>query len=86
VALLIINNDRNVAQTLVLSEASERYTLDAETLQGGAVRLNGQTLSLNAADELPRLVGVSTEPGKLIFAPATITFLAIPGASNGNCR
>src|SRR6202044_2120125 len=32
VALLIINNDRNAARTLVLSKASERFTLDAEAL------------------------------------------------------
>jgi hypothetical protein len=86
VALLIINNDRNAAKTLVLSEASERYTLDAAALQDGAVRLNGQTLSLDDSGELPRLAGVGTAPGTLILAPATITFLAIPGASNNACR
>jgi hypothetical protein len=85
VALLIINNDLNAARTLVFSEASERYTLDAESLQDAVVRLNGQTLSLDDADELPRLAGVGTAPGVLIFAPATITFLAIPGAGNGVC-
>ena len=86
VALLIINNDPNTARTLVLSEASERYTLDAETLQDGAVRLNGHTLSLDDADELPRLTGVAMAPGTLILAPATITFLAVPGAGNSVCR
>jgi hypothetical protein len=86
VALLVINNDRNAARTLVLPEASERYTLDAATLQDVAVRLNGHTLSLDDAGELPRLSGVSTAPGTLILAPATITFLAIPGAGNSACR
>jgi hypothetical protein len=86
VALLVINNDRNVARTLVVPEASERYTLDAATLQDVAVRLNGHTLSLDDAGELPRLDDVSTAPGTLILAPATITFLAIPGAGNSACQ
>jgi hypothetical protein len=86
VALLVINNDRNAAQTLVLPKASERYTLDAATLQDAAIRLNGATLSLDAAGELPRLSSVTTAAGPIIFAPATITFLAIPDAGNSACQ
>ncbi len=86
VALLAINNDRNAARTLVLHEASERYTLDAATLQDVAVRLNGHALFLDDAGELPQLSGVSLAAGTLILAPATITFLAIPSADNGACR
>jgi hypothetical protein len=86
VTLLLINNDRNTARTLVLPKESERYTLDAATLQDVAVRLNGHTLSLSEADELPRLSGVRMAAGTLILAPATITFLAIPSANNSACR
>ena len=86
VTLLVINNDRNAARTLVVPKTSERYTLDAATLQDVAIRLNGHTLVLDDAGELPRLSGVTTAAGPLIFAPATITFLAIPGAGNSTCR
>ncbi len=86
VTLLVINNDRNAARTLVLSKASERYTLDAATLQDVAVRLNGHALFLDEAGELPRLSGITTAPGPLILAPATITFFAIPTANNSACR
>jgi hypothetical protein len=86
VTLLLINNDRNAARTLVLAKTSERYTLDATTLQDVTVRLNGHTLSLDEAGELPPLAGVRTAAGPLVLAPETITFLAIPGAGNGACR
>jgi hypothetical protein len=82
----LINNDRNAARTLVMGKTTERYTLDAATLQDVTVRLNGYTLSLDEAGELPRLAGVRTAAGPLILAPATITFLAIPGAGNSACR
>jgi hypothetical protein len=32
------------------------------------------------------MTGVRTPSGNLIFAPATITFLAIPAAANRECR
>jgi Glycosyl hydrolase family 79, N-terminal domain len=86
VALLVINNDRNAARTLVLPKASERYTMDAATLQDATIRLNGATLSLDAAGELPRPSSVTTAAGPIIFAPATITFLAIPDAGNRACQ
>jgi hypothetical protein len=86
VALLVINNDRNAARTLVLPNSSERYTLDAASLQDRIVRLNGTTLSLDGAGELPRLSGITTAAGPISFAPVTITFLAIPDAGNSACR
>jgi Glycosyl hydrolase family 79, N-terminal domain len=86
VTLLVINNSRSAARRLVLPNASERYTLDAARLQDKAVRLNGHTLSLDASGELPQLPGVSEAAGPLTFAPATITFLVIPGAGNGACQ
>jgi hypothetical protein len=86
VALLVINNDRNAARTLVLSQTSVRYTLDAARLQDAAIRLNGRTLVLDDAGELPRPSGITTAAGPLIVAPATMVFLAIPSAGNSACR
>jgi hypothetical protein len=86
VSLLVINTSSNAPQTLMLTSASERYTLDAANLRGGTVRLNGRTLELGVRDDLPRIAGLRTVAGALTFAPATITFLAIPAAANGACR
>lgn len=86
VTLLAINNDRSKARTLTLPDASERYTLDAATLQDTAVRLNGSTLSLENGNHLPRLAGVKMPAGAITIAPATITFLTIQEAGNSACR
>jgi hypothetical protein len=85
IALLVINNDRSKARTLTLPDASERYTLDAATLQDTTVRLNGSMLSLTG-NQLPRLAGVKTPAGAITMAPATITFLTIQEAGNSACR
>jgi hypothetical protein len=86
VALLVINTDRRSSQALTLPTASERYTLDAPALQGAVVRLNGNSLDLEADDELPHTDGAPTDAGVVKFAPATITFLTIPTAGNKACR
>ena len=86
VSLLVINTSSNAPHALMLSSASERYTLDAANLRDGTVRLNGRTLELGVKDDLPRIVGVRTAAGALTFAPATITFLAIPAAANSACQ
>ena len=86
VTLLVINNDRDAAQTLTLPTRSERYTLDAAELQDIAVRLNGHTLAPEDASLLSPLTGAKTMAGTLAFAPATITFLTIPDAGNSACR
>jgi hypothetical protein len=82
VALLVINNDRGAARTLRVPTAARRYTLSASPLRSARVRLNGTELKLGARDELPDLAGVPVAAGDLSFAPATITFLALPDAGN----
>jgi hypothetical protein len=86
VTLLVINTGRDTARSLTLADASERFTLDAASLQDGTVRLNGQPLELDAKDDLPGIAGVPTAAGMLTFAPATITFLSIPATGNSACR
>jgi hypothetical protein len=85
VGLLVINTDRDAARVIRLDAASERYTLDAATLDDGTVRLNGHALELRTTDDLPEITGDRTPAGPLTFAPATITFLAIPAAANAAC-
>ena len=86
VALLVINNDREAARTLRIPTEARRYTLSASPLQSARVQLNGTELKLGAHDELPDLVGVPVAAGDVSFEPATITFLALPGAGNKDCK
>jgi hypothetical protein len=86
VALLVINTDRDSPRALRLPTASARYTLDVTNLLDAHVRLNGHPLALSTADELPTIAGDPAALGALTFAPATITFLAIPDAHNDACR
>jgi len=86
VSLLILNVDRKAPHALTLLAASERYRLDAASLQDTAVRLNGLPLRLGSQDDLPRMVGVRTAAGALTLAPASITFLTMPAAGNNACQ
>ncbi|OAF02525.1 hypothetical protein AYJ54_26440 [Bradyrhizobium centrolobii] len=86
VTLLAINISRDGLRSLTLPLPSERYTLRAARLQGATVQLNSKTLTLAAGDRLPDIVGIPTVPGTIRLAPATITYLVIPGAANPACR
>ena len=85
VALLAINNSRTDPSEITLPSASIRYTLSAPTLESASVMLNGQSLQLNPNDDLPDINGRATAAGPMHFAPATITFVAIPEAANAKC-
>lgn len=86
VAVLAINTSKDQAQTLAVPTASERYTLSAKELESKQVELNGTELKLGDGDTLPKLEGTKTHSGKITFAPATITFLAMPQAHNASCQ
>ena len=89
VALLAINIDQAASHKFELKAAAERYTLSApsaQNLEDTHVQLNGTELKLGAGDALPQLAGASTQSREVTFAPASITFLAIPTANNASCR
>jgi heparanase len=88
VALLVINTDKAASRTLSVPVAAERYTLASNSSdpQTKTVQLNGKDLTLGSNDELPSLTGAATPAGNVTFAPASITFLALPEAGNGACR
>jgi hypothetical protein len=86
VAILVINADRTASRELELPIAAERYTLSAQQLDSPAVELNGRELRVRDDGSLPELKGVPAAAGRLTFAPASITYLAIPSASNAACR
>jgi hypothetical protein len=86
VALLAINADRTASQDLDVPIASQRYTLTAKNLMDNKVDLNGTELKPASNGDLPQLTGKPQSPGHVMFAPASITFLAIPNAGNAACR
>ncbi len=86
VAVLAINADRAAAQALRMPVKSSRYTLTARDLLGVDVRLNGRDLKVDALGDLPVIAGAPTPAGNLTLAPASITFLAMPGANNKACH
>jgi len=86
VAILAINTGRSAVQSVDLIGTAERYTLTAQNLEDVHVLLNGVELQLGAGDAIPPLAGAPAAPGPLQFAPASITFLAIPDANNGSCK
>lgn len=86
VAMLAINNSRTQTTSITLPGEAERYTLAASQPESATVQLNGQELRLGSNDELPQLRGRTVPSGAVELAPASITFLAVAGAGNGNCR
>jgi len=86
VAVLVINADRQLAHDITFPSEADRYTLTAKQLQDKNVQLNGTTLQLNSRGDVPQLTGEQTRAGRVSFAPASITFLAIPNANNSSCH
>ncbi len=86
VALLAINTGRMASASIQLPTPTQRYTLTAHNLTDSRVQMNGDELGLGDRNELPALDGKPEKPGRMSFAPASITFLAIPGGHNPACR
>ena len=86
VTLLVINADRRRTFDLNVPEASERYTLTANQVEGTAVELNGRPLKLTSSDDLPQFGGAPVNAGPVSFAPTSITYLAIASAGNAGCE
>lgn len=86
VAMLVLNTGRQKASSLTLPTAANRYTLTAANLTDKTISLNRTSLQLGPNDALPKMASQATAVGLLAFAPASITFLAIPLAKNEACR
>jgi hypothetical protein len=85
VGIVAINLSRTNGAALGVPKGARRYTLTADDLQGGAVKLNGKVLAMRSGDRLPPLKSVKAA-GELSLPPASITFLAVPKAANPACR
>ena len=86
VALLAINTDRVASASLDLPIASRRYTLTAHDLMDVKVLMNGRELRLGDHDAVPVMQSAPEKPGRVSFAPASVTFLAIREAHNPACQ
>jgi hypothetical protein len=84
--LLVVNADEQRAFNLSVPKSAERYTLTAKRLESTSIDLNGHTLHLDSNNNLPSMTGEPVRAGRVTFAPATITFLALKDAGNANCR
>jgi len=86
VTLLAIMTNRTGPASVDLPTVAERYTLSARTLDEERVQLNGRDLLLGPGDRLPALQPDRIPAGRVELAPASITFLAVPGAGNAACK
>lgn len=80
------SNSRTQVTSIRFPIEADRYTISAKQLESATIQLNGQDLKLGSDDELPGLSGKCVPSGPVDLAPASITFLAIADAGNGNCR
>ena len=89
VTVVAINLDQAAAHSLKIPKPAERFSLASTGgLRSTTVELNGTPLQLVKIEEkqLPGRKGLKIPAGEVKLAPASITFLAIPGAGNENCR
>ncbi|KQN90827.1 hypothetical protein ASE90_16710 [Sphingomonas sp. Leaf67] len=86
VAVVAINLNDHAAATVVLTAPAQRYTLTADELQASTVKLNGKPLRLGSNDAMPTLRPEAQARGSVRLPAASISFLAMPGASNLSCR
>lgn len=87
VALLAVNTDRAATHEVAIPITGERFTITSATdLLSHTVELNGKALALANDGAVPRLAGLSVQPGAVALPAASITYIALPGAGNANCR
>jgi heparanase len=86
VAILVLNADKTGAHDVELSTKSMRYSLTSNDLMSPTVQLNGVELALTSDGDLPAINGLAQPGGRISLAPASITFLAVPGARNAACH
>lgn len=85
VTVVVVNLSRTAQARLHLDRPAQRYTLTAPELESADVYLNGRRLALAGRDRLPALRGTATRRGAIALPPASITYLAVPGAANPAC-
>jgi heparanase 1 len=85
VSVLAINTGK-AASLKVVGSPAEVYALSSPSLASGAVLLNGQPLAIGADDRVPELHPQRMNGMRLMLAPQSIDFIALPRARNPNCK
>lgn len=86
VALLVLNTSRSRERSIELPVPGERFTISARELEASTVQLNGVDLLPREDGSLPEFRPAAVAAGLVSFAPATVTFIALPGARNPAAR
>ncbi len=86
VAVLAINASRTEDRELSLPASYDLYSLTSNDLMTPTVKLNGIELKVTGDGDLPPLKGAKHKSGTVTLSPASIAFVAIPGAKNEACR
>lgn len=86
VAVLAINANREQAREIEVPKESVRYTLTGPDLMGTAVMLNSVELKAGTDGSLPAMEGARQSAGTVKLEPLSITFFAVAGAKNAECR
>ncbi len=85
VAVLAINTDAGADHEIGIPFQADRYTLTAKDPMDHRVDLNGSALTLTANGDVPVIAGVRVPAGVQALPPASVSFFAIPQASNPAC-
>jgi hypothetical protein len=62
------------------------YALTAPSLDSGTVLLNGRQLAVGRDDRIPPFRPQRLQGSRVMVAPASIAFIAMPHARNPGCK
>ncbi len=79
-------NLRETPATIDVTGPVDLYVLTAPELQSRTVLLNGKPLALDGGDALPVIAPARVNDERVVLAPFSINFLALPQADNPSCR
>ncbi|WHO37931.1 hypothetical protein PMI04_015335 [Sphingobium sp. AP49] len=85
VAVVAINLDTASPARFAMAGKAVRYTLTADSLDAGTVKLNGRLLTVGKDGVVPQFKGVSAQ-GEQSLPAASISYMAYPDAHNPACR
>ena len=85
VALLALNTDTEKEQVITLSMPAERFTMTARELISTKALVNGREPFVAEDGTVGALQSEKVQAGAVKLAPASATFLVIPGAGNKAC-
>jgi hypothetical protein len=86
VTAVAVNTSKDMAQTIGIPVAAQKYTLTSPALFSSVVMLNGRELKAAADGSLPAMEATPVKRGAVALAPLSITFLTMTDAKNAACH